>query len=289
MEVETPPRRAPSPVVEFAPTREYAAPPPETSFLIGLVALIVAGVGFGLSQVAYGRIAMSLVCVVGLMVGLTALFLAERKYIVPAIGTAANAIGLIFVTFLPTWLGLKTWLPDRRVESPKIVKAVSYDGESALPADWVDSSKAAWQKDDVRVSIKSTMISQIELAGPKNKKMWTKERYLQVWVQVKNSGVARPIEFLGWSFSTAPGALNPTITDSTGKVLQPKSFEGEFQPVGKPEGKSLFPGRIAEQMLLLELPDAKADSLRIELPGAPLGLAETVKLLVPRGSIQYRN
>lgn len=265
-------------------------PKPEFSFVLGLIAVIVAGVALAASMIPiYGRIVLTVIAFVGLMLSGVSLLTTEKKYLVPALSAAANGLALLMAVALGRWIGLGPWLPERSQEDPRIVKAVSYSGEEAIPAEWVDISKAAWQQDDVRVTVKASSIAPLELAGPGGKKKWTKEKYLQVWIQIKNSGVARPIEFRGWPLVELPNDPIPQLRDSTGKTVPLKKFEGEWRPEGRPEPKMLFPGKTSEQLLIFELPEPKIDYLQLELPAGAFGGTEPVRLMIPRGSILYRS
>lgn len=288
-EAAPPPPMVVLPRARSLPMGTPSAPQPEFAFVLGLIAVIVAGVSLAVSQLPYGRIATTVLAAIGLVLGVVSLLLAERKYLVPALSSAANAITLLFAVALPSWLGLSTWIPKQDFEDPKLVKAVGYDGETPVPAEWVDISKASWQQDDVRVAVRSSTIAPLELTGLNNKKKWTKEKYLQIWIQVKNSGVARQIDFRGWNLVAAPNQPTPQLSDSTGNSVPLKIFEGEWQPGGKVKPKLLSPGTTAEQLLIFTLPDLKFDFLRLELPSAAFGGTEPVRLMIPRGSVLYRS
>ena len=154
------------------------------------------------------------------------------------------------------------------------------------PAEWVDIGSSSWQLDDVRLSVPAVRLEPLELTGPKNRKKVTKENVLQIWVRIKNVGVTRKIDYRGWS--VAAGEAAPRLTDPAGKVLPAKRFDPGWEPPGRPQTITLFPGRSVLQLLVFEAPSSATDQFRLELPGAAFGSSETVRLLVPRSTINSR-
>jgi hypothetical protein len=158
------------------------------------------------------------------------------------------------------------------------VRAIGLDDGVGAPAEWVDVRKAAWQRDDVRVTVTGHTIGPIELTGPKEQRRWTKEKFVQVRVRVDNVGVARSFDVKGW---TASGELAARLADATGKALAVKTFTEGWEPPGRPTAATLFPGRSFEQLLIFEAPANVAGQLRLELPGDAFGGIDPVRLLIP--------
>src|SRR5260370_25414202 len=74
----------------------------DSSFAMALIAIILAGVGLGLSQVPFGRFVTVVLAAIGLVVGGLALLIAARGRLCPAIGTLANVVTLLLLTLLPS-------------------------------------------------------------------------------------------------------------------------------------------------------------------------------------------
>ena len=239
-----------------------------------LIAITLGSIGFGLSQLSYGRISAAVLGGLGIVVALISLGVMEHKRILPTVATGINALVLVLVLLFPNWLGITSWRPIKEVDDSGTVRAVGLTDGVASPADWVDVSKSAWQRDDVRVSVTSVSAGQLELVGPKEKRRWTKEKFLQVRIRVENVGVARAIDFHGWS----TGPQGPKLIPSAGESVGIKTWEEGWAPATKPAAANLFPGRGAEQTLIFPYPATGTGPLRLELPAVAFGGTESVRL-----------
>jgi hypothetical protein len=256
---------------------EPIVPPPsaDPSFVPSLIALSLGGIALALSQIPYGRFGTAGFGVLGLVAGAVALALAHRRRGLAVAGTAISGLAVLFAFLLPEWLGMSAWIPARLPDESQTIRAVGLQDGLAEPAEWVDARKAAWQRDDVRVSVSAFTIAPAEIVGPKDKRQWTKEPCLQIRIKIENVGVARTFEARGWE--------SPRLTDSSGKTLALKTFTEGWTPVTRPpQPKVLFPGRSLEQLLIFEAPGKNAGDLKLELPASAFGSTETVKFLLPR-------
>lgn len=252
----------------------------DPGFVPALIAITLGGIGFGASQLPYGRFATVGLGAIGLFFGVSALLMTSRRKL-PAFGTAVSGLALLLGLLLPEWLGITSWRPIRYVDETKTPRAVNIKDGLAAPADWVDVTKAAWERDDVRVSVTSCTVSPVEIIGPKNKQQWTKESYVHVRVRVENVGVARAVEVNGWPELPTPDG--PKLTDANGRVLSLKVFPESWSVVDRPKpNKVLFPGRWTEQLLIFESPGKTPGDFKLELSASAFGGTETVRLLLPR-------
>jgi hypothetical protein len=267
---------------------EAPARPPEPALAPALVAVSLGGVALLLSQVPHGRFGTVALAALGLLVGLGCLGFAQRSRLVAVGAAVLNTAVLLVIITLPGWLGLEPWWPRALPDDSRTVKAIALGDTGSRPAEWVDISTASWQLGDVRVSVPAVRFEQLELTGPNNRKKRTKEDLLQVWVRVKNVGVTRKVDFRGWSAAPSPGAPAPRLTDSARKVLAAKLFDPGWEAPGRPQTGALFPGRSTLQLLVFEAPSPSVDPFRLELPGAAFGTTETVRLLIPRSTVNTR-
>lgn len=255
--------------------------PTESSPVPALIAISLGGIGLAVSQIPYGRFGTAALGAIGLVFAIASLLAANRRRWLSELAAGLNGVALLLSIALPEWLGLSSWRPVRLPEEARMVRAVSPKDGLAEPADWVDVTKAAWQRDDVRVGVSSFTIAPEEIVGPKDKHQWTKEACVQVRIRVENVGVSRTIHVHGWAESPSPDG--PRLTDAAGKVLPQKVFPEGWSPVERSKtDKILFPGRALEQLLFFESPGKTAGDLRLELPAAAFGGTETVRLLLSR-------
>ena len=197
-------------------------------------------------------------------------------------GSAMNGLVLLVVVMVPHWLGMAGWWPTAVADDSHVVKAVARSNGLPTRAEWVDVGKDSWQLDDVRVSVSSVVVGQVELIGPNKQRKLTKEQYLQLHVRIANEGITRRIEFQGWT------ATGPLVTEAKGKQLAAKTFETGWEPANKPRLVALYPGKSMESVLFFEVPAVNAEYLRLELPAAPFGSTETVKFQIPRSLMVIR-
>ncbi len=253
-----------------------------------LTAIALAGIGLIATQFPYGRF-VSLGCAgFGLLIACFAWLLADRKRTATHVAPAVSGFVIFLVVALPSWLGFSSWKSLDLPDDTKMVKALSSDGSTPVPVEWVDIQKASWLYDDIQVSAPLVAIHTLEVTGLKGQKSRTKEKYLQIRVLVKNVGVARKLEFQGWKPAVTPDAPRPKVTDPQGNVLAIKVFEAPWEAGDRPQPAGLFPGKSAEQLFLFQPPAKSVEYLRFELPGVAFGEIESVKLQIPWASITLR-
>jgi hypothetical protein len=259
----------------------FAGSAPRLPLRLALLAFTLAGVSFGLSQVPYGRIGAAALALLGLVVGTSALWLAEGRRLLPGASAVVNAAVLLVVFALPGWLGLGPWRPSTVPADSLVVLAVGKDGGGAVPAEWVDAGTAAWQLRDVRVSVEAVTVGPVELTGSDGEKNRTKEDYLQVWLRVSHEGAARAIPFQDWD-GTLSAAAAPRLTDAAGKVVPAKTFGPGWEPSGRARAAPLFPGKSVATVLTFDPPAQPIERLRLELPGTAFGGGGVVRFQIDR-------
>jgi hypothetical protein len=143
--------------------------------------------------------------------------------------------------------------------------------------DWVEASRSSWEFDDLRITVTST-VGPVELIGPKDAKRTTKEHYFQLTVRVANTGARRQIPLSGWAAGQNTEGVR--VTDSAGKVLTPATFEGGFAPEnGRPVSQAM-PGHASEARMIFTAPTPKSEFVRVQLPGAGVGVTDEIKFRV---------
>jgi hypothetical protein len=266
--------------------------PADPGMVLALLALILFGPMVLVTQLPYGRVIAIGLGVVGLLGGLLSLGAEGKARLAGAFGAFLHFCVILVLLFLPSWLGLDPWRGSSGVkEEQKGPVAVEHGSGVAVPAspdEWLDGSKSSWQQHDTRVTVRSA-VGPVGLTGPKGAKRNTKEQYLHLTLQVRHIGFEREILLSGWAAGL--GSEGVRVTDATGQLLTPATFEpGWTYDRGKPAGR-LMPGYRSEAFLLFAAPPAKSDFVRVQLSGSAIGVQNEIKFRVaatgapPRGPI----
>jgi hypothetical protein len=276
-------RSGPAPEPEVVDSPEPAEPA-DMGMVIALVALILFGAAVVASQFPFGRLIAAVLAAVGLVGGLLATAAEGRARKAGWLAVGLHAIVLLIVVLLPSWLKLDPWRGQSDEEGPKGPQALEHATRTTrpiLPGEWLDAGRTSWELKDLRVTIRSANLGLVELTGPGGAKRTPKEQYLRLRVRVVNSGVEREIPLSGWA--KGDGAASVTIVDSSGRTLKPASFEQRWEPDrGKPIER-LFPGKTSELHFVFTAPAAKVEWLRVQLPGAALGVDEDIRFQIDSG------
>ncbi len=271
------PRVAPVPAAaESSEAPEPAAPPPDMSLVFALVALVLVGPAMLISQVPYGRAIALVVVVIGFVAGLLSLGGEGRAKSVGGLAMGLHVFAAIFLLFLPSWLGLDDWrgTPEEEPKKPVIREHGTGMALPLVEGGWVEASNSSWEFADLRITMRSAL-GPVELHGPKDAKRMTKEPYLQLTVQVANIGADRAIPLSGWA--AGQGAEGVRVVDSGGRTLTPATFEAGWAPErGRPATQAM-PSHASEVVMVFTAPPAKTEFVRVQLPGAAVGVQDEIK------------
>ncbi|MBX9579717.1 MAG: hypothetical protein K2X87_05355 [Gemmataceae bacterium] len=273
------PDPAPRPLIP-----SYALPVPalDTGYAFALGAATLFGVGMLAAQVLpFGRAVGLGVCGVGAVGGLLCLGAEGRTRLVAAAAAVLNLAAVLLLLFAPTWLALDPWRGGE-ADAPTGPVAVGHGTRLTAPADWVEADRASWGYRDVLVTVRSAALGPLDPAGPKDPKRKAREQYLHLTLRVANEGVERRVGLSGWAAGSPDGVR---LTDPAGKALAAKP--GPAGPdAARPAG--LFPGKRAEVTFVFEAPAGRPEYLRLELPGAAVGVAEPVRFRIPGSFLTVR-
>ncbi|MBY0512888.1 MAG: hypothetical protein K2P78_03135 [Gemmataceae bacterium] len=282
-----PPRPAPAaaPAVVRTVRVEQEEPTAAPSGMVtALLALTVFGLAVAASQFPFGRFIAPGLALVGLAIGLVGLAGEGKAQLVAAAGSALNvlAIGLVFLA--PGWLGLDSWR-GATPEGPKVPQAVGHGTGTATPTEWVNATNSSWAEGDMRVTVRSITVAPVELVGPGGAAKTPKEPVLQIVLRLANEGVERRVELTGW----AAGGDGAELADPAGKPVKRKRFEPGWEPRGPEKPAGLFPGKYTDVLLVFEPPPAllpkskepRPEYLRLQLPGAAVGVPDPAKFQIP--------
>jgi hypothetical protein len=271
-------------VDESSPSGDVRRTPSAAGFYVVLIAFTFAGLALSASWLPSGGVIGVGLSLIGFFLALLGLLVGQRRVLAGG-AVLFNLLVVVVILAMPGLLGLPDWSSPPLVDDSRQVKAISIDDATISSSEWVDVSKAAWQRDGVRVSIRAASVGKVDLIGPNKLTRRTDAKFLRLSIRVANEGASRAVEFHGWSGSaTLPVA--PRLSDSTGKALAAiKNFETNFHPDGQAQTTVLLPGKSAGDLLIFELPPRQVEYLRLELPGSAIGDVEPIKLHIPRSWI----
>ena len=140
--------------------------------------------------------------------------------------------------------------------------------------------------DDVKVDRKDGDVAKSRSTAllPTGKKT-AKEKNLLITVRMSNLGLARSIAYTSWG-DAGPAAA--TLNDNRGRGYKLQAFGHDVEVVGHASRATLAPGKFIEDVLVYPPPVADADLLRLELPGAALGLPGMFRFEIPRKMITFK-
>jgi hypothetical protein len=273
------PKAEPAPVAAEPVEVREPAEAMDYGMVMALGALILVGPAVLASQLPLGRFIAAALGLVGLLGGIAALGAEARAKLVAAAAVFLHAVILLVVFFAPSVLNLDPWRGGTNGTGPTGPAMVEHNTGSRTPISpdtWIDASRSSWEFRDARVTVAAAHSGPVELRGPKDGRRTTKEYYFQVQLRITNAGVERQIDLSGWA--AGQGSEGIRLTDAAGAPLSLATFEGPWQPDrGKP-AKQALPGHPSDVKLVFAAPPAGSGPLRLQLPGAALGLPdETVK------------
>lgn len=277
-ELEEP--EAPEPEVKLPPILTPLPPPPkhrerdpESAFVMAMVAFVLAGVGFAVTYLPYGRLIALVPTLAGIVFAFFGLVVADKRRLWPFLALGLHLFIIVMVAAFPSWIGLGQWVPARTQVSdgPRLVP---FDGKAGYEVDeaWLDAAKGGWQRGDVRVTVTSTWVNKVAAVGPKKVQTMTKEPYLVINLHVRNFGGGRVIEYRSWTNDAPPEQAGARLVDSTGKELKRAQLEEGWQLRDRPAlAAQLFPSQGIDDQLVFEAPEKGAGYVRLELPAWAFG------------------
>jgi hypothetical protein len=271
--------------------RRRLSPLAVAALFVGSLALLFASLpGLDLLSLPCGGL--------GLLLGLAGLLGARasgRGLFLSAAGAGLSAAVLVVAL---AWPGLFNPLKGARArttpesEQPRAVPmgkgAAGRDSTPVAEGGWVDASRDTVQVRDLRVRVLTAVVRTIPFKDPARARA-ARDRHLLITLRIYNLGTERRLAYSSWG-EPSPGREEEVarLSDNTGRTYRLKSFGAGAEVVGRSAHASLAPGKYVDDMLIFDPPAAAAEHLRLELPGAACGAAETFRLQLPRTMVQAR-
>lgn len=265
---DAPPPRVPAPTAASVGAAAAAEVAADTALVVALGGLMLFGLGMVATLLPFGRAVGLGLCVLGLLAGLAALGGETKARRAGWAAAALNLVAAAVLLFFPAWLGLDPWFAAAE-EPPPEPALVGHGGAEGGgdPKGVIPAERASWAHDDLRVTVRPTVVGPVELVGPDGAKKKSRESVLLVTVRLTNTGAKRAVPLSGWAAGEGAGLR---LTDPSGKALARKTFEPGWRPAGPPKTAALAPGNPLDLPFAFEPPAGRTESLRLVLDGAAL-------------------
>ena len=119
------------------------------------------------------------------------------------------------------------------------------------------------------------------------KKTMSKNKLLAIEIAVLNRSETKKLQYRTWGAEMLKlGGSSATLADDLGNTYKGIYFGGLDTPVGRTDNESIYPAKAIVDVLVFELPIAKAKRLILTLPLANVGGDGVVKITIPVGQIK---
>ncbi|MGO9922091.1 MAG: hypothetical protein ACLQIB_46265 [Isosphaeraceae bacterium] len=142
------------------------------------------------------------------------------------------------------------------------------------------------QQGDIRVKIDSAKVDFVKLRETLGNDGQSKDKLLQISLQIENTGVTKKIEYGGWGGSDFSSDGVAALRDDLDNSYKRVGFGFSAQPVGQVRSESIYPRKSISDLLVFEVPIEKASFLKLELPGEVFGGTGKLRIKVPMKMVE---
>src|SRR5262249_12999992 len=144
-------------------------------------------------------------------------------------------------------------------------------GDPPRDPDWVDASRFGLERDGLLVEVHSVTIGPIEYQGANGARLTTNRPVLVV--AIRRRRFADTSEFAGPARRRQRGnapAVTLTMTDTSGKPLDPLGLDLSRPASGQTRRSGIFPSSATEDVAAFEVPAGAPADLRLEVAAPAL-------------------
>lgn len=147
---------------------------------------------------------------------------------------------------------------------------------------WIDAAREAWKCGEVTVKVRAAAIGRARVIDATKRIADTQEDYLLLLLEIANTSATRKIEYTGWGARGEP----PRLTDNLKNAYNVQVAPGGGIFDGQQRGKSIYPEKTMEDLLVFERPVVRAQSLRLQLPAAAFQGTGTGYIEIPMAMVK---
>lgn len=89
---------------------------------------------------------------------------------------------------------------------------------------------------------------------------------LQIKISIENKSDSSKLQYKGWGGDSLTTGHKAVLKDDLGNIYKPVTFGLLHRPAGQKANESLYPGTILDDVLVFEVPVAKANMMHLMLP-----------------------
>ncbi|HEV3078425.1 MAG TPA: hypothetical protein VGY66_01545 [Gemmataceae bacterium] len=209
----------------------------------------------------------------------------------PGAGLAVSVPVMLIAIFWPDVLGLPGRAPESKpsagTQTVYHFAKGSVQHEAPRKNEWIDAGEEAIQQNGMRVRVTAVLVKAVELKDGQGRRR-PGEICLLVKLRVSNASVDRRVDYGSWGESPDKEQKTmPRLTDDSGKEYRLQKFEPGWTIVGHVPKASLPTAKWVDDVLVFQSPARGIAYLRLELPGAAVGLAGKFQFEIPRRMISF--
>jgi len=230
----------------------------------------------------------------GVFLGSLGLLVRSARHSGVSLPGAGLAVGLpvtLIAIFWPDVLGLPGRAPESKpsagTQSVYHFTKGSVQHEAPPKSEWIDAGEEAIQQNGMRVRVTAVQVKAVELKDEQGRRR-PGELCLLVKLRVSNASVDRRVDYRSWGESPdKEQKIMPRLTDDSGTEYRLQKFEPAWAIVGHVPKASLPTAKWVDDVLVFQAPARRIAYLRLELPGAAVGLAGKFQFEIPRRMISF--
>jgi hypothetical protein len=209
----------------------------------------------------------------------------------PGAGLAVSVPVTLIAIFWPDVLGLPGRAPENMLSAGTqtvyhFAKG-SVQHQAPRKSEWIDAGEEAIQQDGMRVRVTAVQVKAVELKDDRGRQR-PGEICLLVKLRVSNASVDRRVDYHSWSEALDKEQKTmPRLTDDSGKEYRLQHLEPGWTIAGHVPKASLPTAKWVDDVLVFQAPARRIAYLRLELPGAAVGLAGKFQFEIPRRMISF--
>lgn len=149
------------------------------------------------------------------------------------------------------------------------------------------SAESPVRQGDTQVQVKAVRVGKVPLKGRYGDGNGeSKDVLLMIELEISNLSETKKLEYRTWGGTAMSFGTRTALTDNFDNRYKVINFGFGNEVVGSVESESIYPGKLARDVLVFEEPIGKVEHLNLELPAAQFGGDGMLRVRIPASMIQ---